>query len=201
MGNTPPRRTEKPRPKTGHLSSCTVLMIISSTYQTIARNVTTLAGVLLYFIAKSPPPSASCRGKRHSYCRPRLIYRQEKHSGCRVNHHGSLTSLLFVHPEPLPGQGVTTLRHYPITRGNVCQPKIPRLLLFASCKIKCDTESPPKKSHRCPDYPSSLPAIPPVPGGIGILPAGQDFMQGNALLSYHSAAVVFPYTASAGVIH
>ena len=43
--------------------------------------------------------------------------------------------------------------------------------------------------------------IPPVPGGIGILPAGQDSMQGNALLSYHSAAVVFPYTASAGVIH
>ena len=41
-----------------HLSSCTVLMRISSTYQTIARSVTTLVGVLLLIITK-------CRPRRH----------------------------------------------------------------------------------------------------------------------------------------
>ena len=38
-----------------HLSSCTVLMMISSTYQTIARIVTTLVGVFA-FIYEMPPP-------------------------------------------------------------------------------------------------------------------------------------------------
>lgn len=53
-----------------HLSSCTIFAMISRTYHTAARTVTTLAGVGLAFIfTKNAAPSRrDCRLGRRAYC-------------------------------------------------------------------------------------------------------------------------------------
>ena len=93
--STPTAHNEEPRPGRTlgrgwwglHLSSCTVLRIISSTYHTIARIVTTLVGVL-FLMTEMPPPAAPCRqtggGRIISPC---ISHRQAQNIQAAEAHH------------------------------------------------------------------------------------------------------------------
>ena len=95
------------------LSSCTVFSTISSTYQTIARTVTTTFGSG-YFLNRAP--AAPCRQWRRTQHNARPLNLPEysstpiKTSGCRALAHPTARNSMFK-PGPLPGKAHTLHPH------------------------------------------------------------------------------------------